>query len=155
MRAREIMASNVLTCYPDTNLAAVARIMWEGDCGMVPVSDRAGKVIGVITDRDICIAAGTRDRAARDILVRDVMSKSLHWCAPTDDVRAALTTMRNHRVRRLPVLGQDGRVLGIVSLNDIVMRGVTARGANGLVDELLDAIKSISTPANAPLAASA
>ena len=63
MRVKELMTSDVKTCSLDTNLAAAAKIMWDSDCGAVPVTDERGRVVGVITDRDICIAAATRPRA--------------------------------------------------------------------------------------------
>src|SRR5262245_15334249 len=70
MKVKEIMTSDVKTCSLDTDLASAAKIMWEEDCGAVPVTDGGGSVIGMITDRDICIAAATRPQAEGQIQVR-------------------------------------------------------------------------------------
>ena len=143
MKIKEIMTSDVKCCSLDTNLAAAARIMWEVDCGAVPVTDNQGKVVGVITDRDICIAGATRYRAEWDIPVGDVISKTLHACAPADDVHVALATMKRQKVRRLPVVGQDGRPGGIVSINDIVLHATGGKGRDIPAENVLEAFRSI------------
>src|ERR1700752_2419423 len=102
MKVKDIMTSDVKYCSLDTNLAAAAKIMWEDDCGAVPVTDDRGKVVGVITDRDICIASATRSRTEGEIPVQDVVSQTLHACAPGDDVRTAMDIMKKQQVRRLP-----------------------------------------------------
>src|SRR5579872_2795388 len=108
MRVKDVMTDDVKCCSLETNLAAAAKIMWEADCGAVPVTDGQNKVIGVITDRDICIAGATRSRTEGEIPVQEVISRTVYSCSPNDDVRVALETMRAQQVRRLPVVGQDG-----------------------------------------------
>ena len=104
MTARDFMTSDVTSCGPDMDLATVAKTMWDCDCGAVPVVNEERKVIGMITDRDICIAAATRSTAPADIRVRDVMTGRVYTCGVEDDVRTVLKTMGERRVRRLPVL---------------------------------------------------
>jgi CBS domain-containing protein len=94
--------------------------MWEGDCGILPVVDE-GELVGVVTDRDMYIAVATQDARASHLRVGAVATKKLATCAPEDDVQSALATMREARVRRLPVMGFGGTVLGILSMNDIVL----------------------------------
>jgi len=151
MKVKELMTTDVKHCSTETNLAAAAKIMREGDCGAVPVTDERGRVVGVITDRDICIAAATRPRTEGEIPVKDVISKALFTCAPGDDVRAALETMKARKVRRLPVVEQ-GRLAGIVSIHDIA---VQSRGKNGDVssDSVLDAFIAITAPARVAVTA--
>jgi CBS domain-containing protein len=120
MKVRDIMTSDVRTCRPETNLAEAVRDMWEGDCGALPVVNDAGRVIGVITDRDICIAVATRGGCADRITVREVAQDHAHTCLPDDDATTALQTMKSHRIRRLPVVDADGHVRGMLSLNDVV-----------------------------------
>ena len=81
-----------------------------------------GKVIGAITDRDICIALGTRNRLPGDIAVGEVMSGKLYSCAPEDDIHMALQTMKEGKVRRLPVIAQKGSLVGVISMDDILLR---------------------------------
>jgi CBS domain-containing protein len=100
--------------------------MWEGDCGALPVVNDEGRVTGMITDRDICIAVATRGGSADRIAVRDVAQEHAHTCLAEDEVTAALQTMKAHKVRRLPVVDAEGHVRGILSLNDIVTRAGAA-----------------------------
>jgi CBS domain-containing protein len=94
--------------------------MLDADCGFLPVVDD-GKLVGVVTDRDMYIALATRNKRASDVTVAEVARTSVHTCDPDDDVQAALEAMKQHRVRRLPVEGFGGTVVGIVSMNDIVL----------------------------------
>jgi CBS domain-containing protein len=153
MKVKELMTSDVKRCSPETNLAAVAKIMWEGDCGAVLVVDKHEKAVGVITDRDICIAAATRPSGEGEIRVRDVISKTLYTCAPADDARAALETMRTRKVRRLPVVEQGGRLAGIISIHDIALQSRTSKGADVPVEAVLDTYIAITTSARTPVPA--
>src|SRR5512132_1924334 len=144
MKVKDLMTTDVKHCGLDTNLAAAAKIMWEGDCGAVPVTDERGRVVGVSTNRDICIAAATRPRTEGEIPVKDVMSKALYTCAPGDDVRAALETMKTRKIRRLPVVEQ-GRLVGIVSIHDIAVQA-RSRSAAVSPDSVLDAFIAITAP---------
>src|SRR6185436_8389548 len=147
MKVKEIMTADVQSCSWETNLATAAKIMWEEDCGAVPVTDQQGQVLGMITDRDICIAAATRGRLEGEIPVGEVMSRTLHACAPADDVRTALATMRSQKIRRLPVLGAEGRLAGILSIHDIAVHtGKQGRATDIPVEEVLDTFTAITTP---------
>jgi CBS domain-containing protein len=95
--------------------------MLDADCGILPVVDDEGKLVGVVTDRDMYIALATRDKPASHITVGEVAQTQVFTCEPDDDVQTALATMKQHRVRRLPVEGFGGTVAGIVSMNDIVL----------------------------------
>jgi CBS domain-containing protein len=119
VKIEKLMIKKVLSCYPEDDLRVPARAMWEGDCGSVPVLDSWSRVIGMITDRDICMAAYTQGRRLEDIRVQDVMSKDIVSCKPTDSVEQVEELMRRSRVRRLPVLDADKHLVGLVSLNDL------------------------------------
>lgn len=152
MKVKDLMTTDVKRCSPDTNLAAAARIMWEGDCGAVPVTDERGHVVGVITDRDICIAAATRPHTEGEIAVKDVISNAAYTCAPGDDLRAALETMKARKVRRLPVVEQGGRLVGIVSIHDIAEQSRNRTGDLS-PDSVLDAFIAITAPPQVPVTA--
>jgi CBS domain-containing protein len=121
MKARDIMSPLPHTCGPHTDLATVAKIMWDHDCGFVPVVDASGLVAGVVTDRDICIATATRRLLPEHMSAGQVMTTPIHACVLDDSVRAVLSTMKQFRVRRVPVLDAGGRLQGVLSLNDIVL----------------------------------
>jgi CBS domain-containing protein len=120
MKVQEIMTRDVKTCRPETNLAEAVKLMWERDCGVLPVVRSDGKVFGMITDRDICVALATRGQTADRIEVRDVTAGKACTCGLDDEAIVALQTMKSQRVRRLPVVDADGRLMGILSLNDVV-----------------------------------
>lgn len=129
MKVKDVMVSEVKTCRPDMNLAAVAQVMWANDCGAVPVLGEKDQVLGMITDRDICLAVGSRNKAAADLTVFDVKPNptELFTCAPEDDIHTALKTMREQGVRRLPVVNGE-KLRGILCLNELT-RKATDRGA--------------------------
>jgi CBS domain-containing protein len=120
VKNKDIMSGEPRTCSPETNLAEAAAMMLDGDCGMLPVV-ADGKLVGVVTDRDMFIALATRNTRGSEIVVRDVAQTPVFTCGPDDDVRAALATMKQHRVRRLPVEGFGGTIMGVVSMNDLVL----------------------------------
>jgi CBS domain-containing protein len=121
--------------------------MWDCDCGLVPVVDELKTLLGVITDRDICIATTSRSVVPSDIQVRDVMSTgTVYTCRPDDDVRTALGTMGTHRVRRLPVVDRQNRLVGIISLCDVARHAEQRSGAGVPSEEFIEALQSISTP---------
>lgn len=122
MKVREACTPNVKACNPWTNLAAVGWIMWENDCGIVPVVDQDQQVVGVITDRDICIALATKTRPAADVMVSEVITGGPVTCRLEDEIDQALDSMRIHQVRRLPVVDAEGKLVGILSLNDLILQ---------------------------------
>lgn len=121
MRVQDAMTETPTTCRPDTNLATAAELMWTRDCGSLPVLDDAGAVVGIATDRDMLIALGTRNQRPADLTVADVMRSPVVTCDPTDDVALALSTMRDRKIRRLPVVDRDGKLVGILAMNDLVL----------------------------------
>lgn len=121
MKIQELMTRDVETCGPATDVAAVSMIMWRQDCGIVPVVDDDRRLIGVITDRDVCMALATRHRRPEELTARELMSGTLFTVRPEDDVRVALETMKSRRVRRLPVADAERRLRGMLSINDLVM----------------------------------
>lgn len=128
MTARELMSTPPQTCQPTTDLAAVTQLMWNHDCGFVPVVEADGHLAGVVTDRDICIASATRRLLPERISAAQAMSASVHACLPDDDVEKVLAAMKTHQVRRVPVVDANGHLQGVVSLNDVV-RAVGKKGA--------------------------
>lgn len=122
MKVQEIMTADVHFCQSADNLAEAAAHLWSNDCGILPVKDEAGKVVGMISDRDICIAAVTKNRLASEITVGEVTGAyTVHACAPEDDVQEALKLMQEHQVRRVPVVDSAGELCGILSINDVIL----------------------------------
>lgn len=143
MNAQEIMKSDVVTCRPWSNLAEVAMMMWNHDCGVVPILSEHDTVTGVITDRDICMAVATQHRRAEEIAVSDVTNSHLYACRLTDDVDSVLQTMQDHKVRRLPVVDSNGHLQGIVSLHDVIASAQTTKSPS--YAEVLRTLKRIGS----------
>jgi CBS domain-containing protein len=119
MKVERLMKTDVNACRPDDTGNCAARIMWERDCGFVPIVDENERVVAVVTDRDLCMAAYTQGKPLQQIPLHSVMSKEIYSCRPDDDLSQAESVMRKRQVRRLPVADAEGRLKGILSLSDI------------------------------------
>jgi len=145
MRVREIMTSPVVSCSETAHLNDVARAMWECDCGSVPVVDADGRLRGIITDRDICMAAYTQGTRLQDIPVATAMAAHVLVCHVDDSLETAEQLMREGQVRRIPVIDNDGRAAGIVSLNDVTRAAADQRRSN--VDrEVVETLAAVGEP---------
>ena len=102
MKVKEVMMRTPYACRQESNLGTATELMWKGNCGFLPVLDSTGVIRGVLTDRDICIALGTRNVPAGSLTVREVLHDKLFTCTPDEDIHDALQTMREGRVHRLP-----------------------------------------------------
>ena len=122
MKIKEVMTTDAKATWITESLADAAKIMWENDCGILPIIKDGRKVVGMITDRDICIATAMKDRKPSAISVEEVMNRTVYAAQAEEDLEQALQTMREHKVRRLPVLNLEGELQGIVSMNDIVLK---------------------------------
>jgi CBS domain-containing protein len=121
MIVADLMTKNAISVTPDSRLADAAHLMWEHDCGALPVIEPAsGTVVGMVTDRDICMACWSRGRAPSEIFVSDAMSQHIVHCHPSETIERAEIVMHANQIRRLPVVDADEHLLGILSLADIV-----------------------------------
>ncbi len=123
MNIQDLMTRDVVTCRPEDSAGHAARLMWEHDCGVIPVVDAERRPVALVTDRDLCMAGYTTGRSLFDIRVESAMSKGVRAARVTDAIGTAESAMRQSRVRRLPVVDADGRLVGVLSLSDL------ARGA--------------------------
>lgn len=119
MQVAAWMVRHVHTCRPEDSLADAARILREMDCGCLPIVDRLDTVIGILTDRDICMVAGDADEGLDRIRVSSLKRRPVITCSPDDDEIRVLELMDSNRVRRLPVVNSGGGLLGIVSLGNL------------------------------------
>lgn len=141
MKVRDIMTEPVATCTPQTSLAVAAGRMRDMDYGTLAVVDTAGRLVGIITDRDVCLAlAGTR-RSAANMAVHETMTPKVVAVFADDDVHDALAAMKRHRVRRVPVRDASGFLEGMLSIEDVVLRGLEKNGIE--TRELVDALRAM------------
>jgi CBS domain-containing protein len=119
MKVNDLMTRDVRSCSASDNLNRAAQLMWEGNCGVVPVVDQERKLIGVVTDRDACMGAYTKGLPLASIRVGDVMAKDPASCGPQDELGAAMSVMTRRVVRRLPVVDEERTVVGMLSMSDL------------------------------------
>jgi CBS domain-containing protein len=144
---RDLMQTAVYTCGTDAALSDAAKIMWDHDCGSVPVVDADGRVRSMLTDRDVCMAAFLTDLPLSRASVTNAMSKVLHACRPEDTVAYAEELMQLHQIHRLPVISDKGELVGILSLGDVARYvGTHAAAEDGGVTpkSLAETLASIS-----------
>jgi len=133
MKVKEIMTPNAKAIWLTESLADAAQIMWENDCGVLPIIKDGRKVIGMITDRDICMAAAMRDTNPSHVSVEEVMTRQVYFVNPEDDIDQALQAMQEHKIRRLPVVNTEGELEGVLSMNDVVLNAGDSIGYDKVV----------------------
>lgn len=141
MKVQDIMTDSPSRCTPNATLAEAAEVMWTADCGVLPVVED-GRLVGILTDRDICIALGTRNKTASELTVGELETKDVVTCLPEDEVHTAMELMRRAKVRRLPVVDRHGKLKGILALNDLVLRTSHAR-SELTYEQVLNTMKAI------------
>jgi CBS domain-containing protein len=147
MKVENVMTQPVESVLPGTNLGEVIHVMWGKDCGIVPVVDEADRLIDVITDRDICIALGTRGLRADQLVVGELIRGNCYVTHPWEDLELALQQMGERQVRRLPVTDKDGKLVGMLSLGDIVRvanAAIAAEPGGVSYEQLVETMKKIS-----------
>ena len=120
MQVQDVISRGVATCHMGDTVLRAAEIMWNRDCGCVPIVDCDGRAFAMVTDRDVCMAAWTTGRHLGDIPVAVAQSHQLWFVRETDSLHAAMMLMRTHQVRRLPVLDAVDRPIGMLSMNDLI-----------------------------------
>ena len=151
MTIGEIMSRPAIVCRPGDSLEDAARLMWECDCGVIPVVDDDNRVAGMVTDRDICMAAYTKGRTLGELRVSEAMSRNVCTCKEDDPVEGAERLMRDRQVRRLPVVDGRGHPIGVVSIGDIARLAATGQPRGERVErEVAKSLAEISRPRQAP-----
>lgn len=134
MRVEKLMTTDVKVCFEHETLNRAAQLMWESDCGCIPIiagNDGEASLIGVITDRDIAMAAYTQGKTLWEIPVSIAMSRDVIVCHANDSVEQAEALMRENKIRRVPVVDRNNRVVGIMSLNDVAREAQREAGVGG------------------------
>lgn len=126
MKVKDIMSSDSLKyCGTETKLHEAAKTMRTGNCGALPVLNSTNQVVGIVTDRDICLTIGKdKGQTAIDTKIGSVMSSEVHTVFESDDIDTALGKMRTNRIGRLPVVDHDGHLKGILSMHDLLAESI-------------------------------
>jgi CBS domain-containing protein len=128
MKVKDIMSQPPCTCSLNASVSDAGALMHEHRCGVLPVLSLNGMLVGMVTDRDLCLATAARRRSATHVTVHEAMTTRLATCRPDDDLKQALETMGASGVRRLPVVDDRGHLEGLLSIDDVVCAGVEQRG---------------------------
>lgn len=150
MKVKDVMTPDAKAVWITESLANAAREMWENDCGALPVIKDGRKVVGMITDRDICMAGAMRNQSLSQISVEEIMNKRVFAAELDEHIDHALQTMREHQIRRLPVLDAEGELSGIVSMNDIVLHAKARNGKKPAID-YADVVKTYQAICSHPV----
>jgi CBS domain-containing protein len=150
MKVEQLMTKDVRCCRRSDSINEAARLMWESDLGFVPVveDDGSGRVVGVVTDRDLCMAAYTQGRPLAHIRADWIMSTRLVTCLPGDSLATAEGKMREAQIRRLVVVDSAGQLVGVLSLSDLARGARTRKGITWT--EVAETLASISDRPRAP-----
>ena len=146
MNVNDLMTTDIQCCTPDMTLDQVAMMMWEGDCGSVPVIDENNCPIGIVTDRDIAMSCALNHKAPWEISTSMVTgNREIFTCASDDSLQQAITTMQERKVRRLPVVDADGHLAGMLSIDDIVSRSEKGKVGKELsLDATMSVLKAVA-----------
>lgn len=149
LKVKDVMTNSPSTCQRHDTAESAARIMWEHDCGVVPVVGDDGHLAGVVTDRDLCMAAYLQGARLADISIESVMSHDPAACRPEDELVWAEHLMAKRQVHRLPVVDDQSKVLGVLSMSDVAT--AARKSADGhrkgdIGEELLKTVAEISKP---------
>jgi CBS domain-containing protein len=142
MLVSDIMKKPPATCKTHDTVTDAAKIMHEHRCGFVPVVDPHGAVVGVVTDRDVCLTVGDKNRAMTHVSVQDAMSNHVFSCYADENVKTALATMAKRHVRRLPALDRHGHLQGVLSIDDVI-QAPPHRGSP-TAEDIVAALKGIT-----------
>lgn len=134
MKVKDAMHKGVEWVSPSTTLVELAKLMAQHDIGAIPIGEN-DKLIGMVTDRDIICRGLNNGADVSKITAREVMTPDIIWCRDDEDLEDATRIMESKKVRRLPVMDKDKRMVGILSLGDISHVGKPV-----LVDEVLKAV---------------
>ncbi len=133
-RCREIMTSNVTTANRGMTLQEVAVLMRDGDCGVMPIVED-GKLVGIVTDRDIVVRAIAEGRDFQTP-IGDAMTTEIFSVKPNDFVFEAIRLMGDRQVRRVPVVGENGELAGIIAMADVALEMEDEREIAATLEEI-------------------
>jgi CBS domain-containing protein len=150
MRIAQLMSQPAITCRSSDTLNTAAGLMWEEDCGVLPVVDEAGHLVGMVTDRDICMAAYTQGKPLQDICVSGVMATQVFSCYAQEFVDAAERLMSKMQIRRLPIVDEDNRPVGVLSINDLARNATSPESGIDLSHGLVQTLAAIGKPRARP-----
>jgi CBS domain-containing protein len=139
MKCKDIMTKYLKMCRPDATVKDAAEIMEELNCGVVPIVDENNKIQGIVTDRDIALYATLHGREHEKTRLKEFMRKNVITCHPEDDIDTAINKMKENKIRRIPVVDDENKVIGLISIGDLA---ITTHKEH----EIFETLENISSP---------
>jgi len=139
MKVNKIMTEDIKACRLNDKLEDAVNIMWHGDCGVLPIVNEKNKLVGIVTDRDIAMAIGTRNQLASEIIVSDFATRKIVTCTPQEKIKKILKKMAKYQIKRIPVVEKTGKLVGMISMVDI-LRSTSKKSVRKRVLKTLTAI---------------
>jgi len=146
MKIEEIMTRSVATCRTQDTLSTASQKMWDHDCGVLPIVGDDGRLVGIITDRDVCMAAWSKGQRLDAIRIEEAMAKQVFCATPDQDLDAAETLMAEKQVRRIPIVDADNKPIGILSMNDIAREVKPPHGSGNGMSRAMRTLAAICLP---------
>jgi CBS domain-containing protein len=143
MKVKDAMKTDVGACSTEDNLMKAADVMRLRDCGVVPVLDDEKSVVGMLTDRDICLAIVARNRKASDVKTKDLLKNKAITCFADDDLESALRKMRKYQIKHLAVVDKDNKLVGMLTISDVIL---SVRKDKSLKKKIYSTVKAIAKP---------
>ena len=143
MKVKEIMTTDVGICLLDGDLIRAVEIMRQKNCGVVPVADAENRIVGILTDRDVCLAVAALNKKFSAIKVKEIISGKVVVCAPDDKIEIVLKKMRKFQIKRLPVVDRKGEIAGILSMTDVLL---SVRKDKAVKKQIYSTLKGIVKP---------
>ena len=150
MLIEQLMSQPAVICRPNDTLNTAASLMWEHDCGVLPVVAEDDRLVGVLTDRDICMAAHFQGQPLHEIPVSVAMARQVVSCFPQEFIDAAERLMSEAQVRRVPVVDAENRPLGVLSFNDLIRHAASTDPRDGFDRALVLSMAAICQPRARP-----
>lgn len=136
MNVQSVMTEKIVAVNQLEPVSSAARLMLRHNLGILPVCDDSGRLRGILTDRDIVTRCVAADMAPEDTMIREIMSRGIQTCSAGDDTLSALEAMSTHQVRRLPVVEEGGKLIGMVSLGDLAQNSASSMEAAEALSEI-------------------
>jgi CBS domain-containing protein len=146
MHTQQIMSQSAITCKQNDSLHTAAGLMWKHDCGAIPVVNDEGQLVGMITDRDICMATYLKNSTPQALLVSEVMSKHVVSCFTDTPIERIEELMRANQIRRIPVVDRENHPIGMISLNDFIRYSAQVGDKNGEDRAVMRTMSAICQP---------
>lgn len=139
MKCSHIMTKNIKACHPESSIKEAVQLMKQLNCGVIPVVDDDNVLLGIVTDRDIVMYTVLNDKEPELTFLREFMTTPVFTCNANDDLDTAIHKMIKHQVRRIPIVDNNHKLLGLISLGDVAVKAKEEH-------ETFEALEHISEP---------